>query len=169
MSTVSLDTMPERRERRHNHGTPYTDEELLDRVRLWKKLTGSPPSKGDWSPGQLRRRIAKAVLRVQALKERLAIYESGDFPNETTVRDRFGSLNSALVQAGFEARSVGREPNVRLPGNRPKPKVGVRHLRLYWGRVQECRQPAVSREELRDALYDLGLAAIAEADAMWAR
>lgn len=160
--TPAEPVVPRRRERRHNHGTAYTDEQIVARIQLWAQITGRPPSKRDWSPNQLRRQALKTRKQIDRLTRRLALYELGDFPAETTVRDRFGSLNAALVMAGYEPRATGREPKERTV-EAPKPKTGPKALAEYMAAVEEARQ-ADDPVSLKQALWTLALSAISEAD-----
>lgn len=113
--------IPPRRDRRHNHGKPYTDEQLVARIRLWARVTGAPPSKSDWTPSKLRLFAGAARARAAAHLRTVALYEMGDWPSETAVRDRFGSFSAALVAAGFEPRPPGRPPRAEMPQLRTKP------------------------------------------------
>lgn len=153
--------IPRRRDRRHLHGRPYSDEQILGRIKLWAHVVGSPPSKADWTPAKLRRAAATARGVVERHLTRVALYEMGDFPSETTVRDRFGSMNSALVQAGFEPRPTGRPP-VSGKGTGLRPKIGRPALAEYMEKVSELLDG--DQAQLKHALYDLSLSALYLAD-----
>lgn len=153
--------IPRRRDRRHKHGKPYSDEQILARIKLWAQVVGSPPSKADWTPSKLKSAAATARGVVERHLTRVALYELGDFPSETTVRERFGSMNSALVQAGFEPRPTGRQPTTGTNiGTRPK--IGRAALRDYMNHVTELLDG--DEAQLKRALYDLSLSALYLAD-----
>lgn len=159
--------VPRRRDRRHRHGKPYSDEQIIARISLWAKLTGEPPTKADWTPAKLRSRATAAREAIECKLRLIALYELGDFPSETTVRERFGSLNAALELAGFEPRATGRPPrpdNDAAMRAAPKPKAGEKALRGYFDKVAELREQWGEGPALKAALYDLALSAIAEAD-----
>lgn len=155
--------VPRRRERRHNHGRPYTDEQIIARIQLWAEITGKPPSKRDWTPTRLRSQALKTRENIEALIGLVTLYELGDFPSESTVRDRFGSLNAALVQAGFEPRTVGREPTTRVTSAPSKPRTGPQALEDYLAAVVAARERN-DQAALKRALWDLAMSAITEAD-----
>jgi hypothetical protein len=137
---ATVTRLPRRRERRRNR---YSDEQIIARIRLWAKLTGSPPSKADWTPSKLRRFAARAKGEVERHLRQVALYEVGDFPSETTVRERFGSLNDALVLAGFEPRAAGRPAkpeNEGAAGSRPRAKVGPAALCDYYSETVAARE-----------------------------
>lgn len=159
--------VPRRRDRRHRHGKPYSDEQIIARISLWAKLTGAPPTKADWTPAKLRSRAAAAREAIECKLRLIALYELGDFPSETTVRERFGSLNAALELAGFEPRPTGRPPrpeNDAAARAIRRPKVGEDALRGYFERTAELRAEWGEGPALKSALYELALSAIAEAD-----
>jgi hypothetical protein len=149
--------------RKESGARRFTDEELLDRLHLWRAIVGRPPTMRSWDPSRLEDTIAKGIAN---LRERVAthrqiqdLYRAGDWPSERTVRDRFGSLNAALVVAGYSPRAQGRhEP--RLP--RP-PQVGPEALAARVEAVERARLDG-RKNPLRDALYDLAVAAMTEAD-----
>ena len=153
--------IPRRRDRRHKHGKPYSDEQILARIKLWTQVVGSPPSKADWTPSKLKRAAATARGVVERHLTRVALYELGDFPSETTVRERFGSMNSALVQAGFELRPTGRQPTTGTNiGTRPK--VGRKAIAAYMEAVTDLLDG--DEAQFKRALYDLSLSALYLAD-----
>lgn len=165
--TPAPERVPRRRDRRHRHGKAYTDEQIIARIQLWARLTGGPPAKADWTVAKLRSRATAARESIEAKLRLIALYELGDFPSETTVRDRFGSLNAALVLAGFEPRGTGRPPrpeNEACARTVAKPKVGRSHLARYHKRTVELRDEWGDGPALKAALYELALSAIAEAD-----
>jgi hypothetical protein len=159
--------VPRRRDRRHRHGKPYSDEQIIARIMLWAKLTGDAPTKADWTPAKLRSRAAAAREEIERKLRLIALYELGDFPSETTVRDRFGSMNAALALAGFEPRPPGRPPrpdNEACARKVRKPKVGQDALASYFKRTEKLREKWGDGQALKGALYELALSAIAEAD-----
>lgn len=158
---ADLDDMPEPVDRRHHHGSPYTDEDILARIRLWAKVTGRPPTKADWTPARLRDAASRAHNTVLKHVRTVALYESGDWPSETTVRERFGSMNGALIQAGFPPRETGRQPKSERPFR--KPPTGERALEDLYEAVRGARAAGV-KPGLKAALYDLATSAIIEAD-----
>lgn len=161
---VPAPRIPRRRDRRHRHGRPYTDEQIIARIRLWAELTGEPPTKAAWTTAKLRKYAANARKIVEKHLRTVALYELGDFPSETTVRDRFGSMNGALVAAGFEPRSAGRPNRPENDPPIPKPKVGGAALCAYYSTTVEERLSDGGGPGLKKALYDLALSAILEAD-----
>jgi hypothetical protein len=162
---ATVTRLPRRRDRRHHHGKRYSDQQIIARIQLWAKLTGRPPSKADWTPAKLRRLAAKAKDVIEQYVRIVALYEAGDFPSETTVRERFGSLNDALVLAGYEPRATGRPAkpeNEEAAAGRPRPKTGETALGNYFRSAQLAREEG--GPALKLALYDLALSAIREAD-----
>lgn len=161
-SSAPAPRIPRRRDRAHKRGRPYSDEQIIARIKLWAEITGLPPSKADWNVSRLKQLEATAVATVDRHLRRIALYRLGDFPSETTVRARFGSLNAALVLAGFEPRANGRPPK---SGNRPgvpRPEVGRAALGECYGVVQGVLDG--DQIALKGALYQLGLSAILWAD-----
>jgi hypothetical protein len=152
---------PRRRDRRARKGLGWTDEEIIERIQLYAELTGAPPTKLHLNPAKLLKAANKAAAKRQEHLDRLAFYRSGDWPSEATMRDHFGTFSAALVAAGFEARPTGRQPLGKVP-TKPKPFTGDA-LALLWQRLEETRKEG-DAEELRMALYDLGAAALTEAD-----
>jgi hypothetical protein len=83
-------------ERRRN----WSEQRVLEAIRDWADLTGSPPTLADWSP-------AHALLE----HEGAARYRSapGRWPSASTVAARFGSLRAAIEAAGLRpARERGK-------------------------------------------------------------
>jgi hypothetical protein len=151
----------QRRDRRHRHGKPFTDEQIIGRIQLWAQIVGRPPAKADWNPSRLRLYAKRARDIIDKHLRAIALYELGDFPSETTVRARFGSLNAALELAGFEPRPTGRQPVSDIPQR--KPHVGAIALRGYVRDVERAREQD-DPWALKQALYDLAMSAIAEGD-----
>lgn len=155
--------IPRRRIRRQR-GKPgqrgYTDEQIIGRIQLWERLTGSPPAKADWSPSKLKRRAATVRGHIERHMKLLALYEMGDFPAEATVRARFGSMNAALVRAGFEPRAAGRQPTTGQGIGRPQ--IGRDALERYIAAVQTNLDG--DQTELKASLYELAMSAFWWAD-----
>jgi len=70
----------------------WSERRVLEAIRDWAELTGSPPALADWSP-------AHAVPE----HEGAARYRSapGRWPSASTVAARFGSLRAAIEAAGL--------------------------------------------------------------------
>lgn len=164
----NADRIPRRRTRRQRHKpghAPYSDEQILARIRLWADIVGSPPSKADWTPAKVKRRLATAQGHIERHIRRVALYELGDFPSDVTVRSRFGSMNSAIMQAGiegFEPRSAGRQPTTGTGVG--KPKIGRNALEEYIQDVQAHLDG--DQVELKARLYALAMSAFWWADRM---
>jgi DNA-binding CsgD family transcriptional regulator len=77
----------------------WRDDQVLDAVRAWTRLTGAPPTLYDWSP-------AHAHAGHRGAARYLA--ERGRWLNASSVSRRFGSLRAAVEAAG-----VGGEPRRR--------------------------------------------------------
>jgi DNA-binding CsgD family transcriptional regulator len=69
----------------------WSDEQMLEAVRDWTRLTGAPPTLYDWSPGH-------APAGHSGASRYLA--ERGSWPNASSVTRRFGSLRAAIERAG---------------------------------------------------------------------
>lgn len=154
--------VPKRVERRGNT-RGWTDEEMLDRVRLWAVIVGRPPTFADWHPSQLDIQAKKLTTtlrkRLSAQEEIRRLFEAGDWPGATAVRRHFGSLNAALVIAGFEPRQRGGQPSELRPVHRPGPKA----VGELVADVEQAREDE-DRAKLRESLYQLAVAALTEAD-----
>lgn len=161
--TAEPPKIPPRRDRRHNHGKAFTDEQILARMRLWAQVTGAPPSKDAWTPAAIKLRAGAARQRIERLMTTVALYEGGDWPSEITVRAHFGSWTQAMLQAGFEPRPPGRPPkseNAVLP---QKPRTGPNALEEYKRNVDRARELG-DKAMLKGALYQLAMSAIIEGD-----
>lgn len=149
---------------RHKH---WEDEDILDRVRLWALIVGKPPTLYAWSPYRTKQiietQIGKLRTRVSAHTELKALWEAGDWPSTSLVIDRFGSVNAALVMAGFEPRNPGEHHADLQPVHREK-KTFVE----YVADVDQAREEG-GGEPLRKALYQLAVASLTEADRMSAK
>lgn len=150
-----------------NRHRNWDDEEILDRVRLWALIVGKAPTLYAWSPYRteqiIKSQIGKLRTRVDAHQEMRRLFEVGDWPSTSLVIDRFGSVNAALVMAGFEARSPGNQESELRPVHRERKSVSD-----YAAEVHELRSQG-GGEELRHALYQLAVAALTEADRMGAK
>jgi hypothetical protein len=153
--------IPERRDRRHQHGQPYGKELILERIGLWEEQYGAPPTKTDWDGPKLRVLRDRARARWEACSERVRRYEDGDWPSEVTVREHFGSVNAARAEAGYPPVPVGRPAKSSTPDVRPK--MGEAALRGYFRAVAQARG-ANDTLALKSALYTLAMSAIREAD-----
>jgi IS30 family transposase len=69
----------------------WSDERLLEAIRDWTRLTGTPPTLYDWLPPH-----APAGHRGAARYRA----ERGRWPNASSVARRFGSLRAAVERAG---------------------------------------------------------------------
>jgi IS30 family transposase len=77
----------------------WSDERLLEAIRDWTRLTGSPPTLYDWSP-------AHAPAGHRGAARYLAA--RGRWPNASSIARRFGSLRAAV-----DAADVGGKPRRR--------------------------------------------------------
>jgi transcriptional regulator with XRE-family HTH domain len=70
----------------------WSEQRVLEAIRDWSELTGSPPPLADWSPAHAPRE-----------HEGAARYRSapGRWPSASTVAARFGSLRAAIEAAGL--------------------------------------------------------------------
>lgn len=151
--------IPPRRDRGAKRGKSYSNEQMIARVRLWAKIMGRTPTKRDWQVRDLRFQADVTKAKVNKLTRQIALYEMGDWPSETTVRERFGSLNALLVAAGFEPRPAGRIP-VNEP---PKLKFRPRPLSDISADIEQFRDDG-NKPRYKAALYELAQAAIVLAD-----
>lgn len=153
--------IPPRRDRRHNHGQARSDEQIIERVHLWARVMGTPPTKTDWDGPKLRRLAQRAADNLTAAVARVHRFETGDWPSEASVRERFGSVNAALVQAGYPPVPTGRPARTAAPQRR----VGTGELALgrYFDAVRDARA-AGDATRLRLALETLAISAMREAD-----
>ena len=143
---------------------PWRREELLDRIARWANMYGSPPSKRAWNITKLRGRLY--ILKKEAIRLVLAIqvWEEGDWPSDTTIRDHFGSLNAALVELGYDPRPAGRPqgPLYVVPRTYP---VGQNSLDQLLDQVRNHRDRG-DLAGLKEHLFALAETAIAEADSI---
>lgn len=70
---------------------------ILERIREWADLHGEPPASLDWNPWKARQMHDEP--RARRFED-----AGGYWPNFTTVVERFGTWNTAITAAGFEAR-----------------------------------------------------------------
>lgn len=154
--------VPERTE--HGNGKKrLDDEDILDRIRLWALVVGRPPAMASWQPSKLAHSEARLRTRAQHHRDLIDLYERGDFPSSRLVAERFGSMNAALVAAGYEPRSTGRQPREPVVPRKPGKQWGAKELSAAAGRVKRARS-ARDEEELYAALIELATAAFNEAD-----
>lgn len=162
-------TIPERIERRGGDNEGWSPKEILDRVKLWALVCGRPPAHADWNPSKLRRSEERLLFRARRHARLIELYEAGDFPSPWTVREHFGSMNAALVAAGFDPRSAGRQPGPVVPGA-PAKRYGPEHLDSALTRVSNARQARMREKsveaeaELATSLIELATAAFNEAE-----
>ena len=83
------------------HRRVWTKERVVDAIRAWATLTGSPPTAADWSPAQA---PPNHPGTARYRKERRR------WPSEHVVRKRFGSFRRGLEAAGFKAGIGGPKP-----------------------------------------------------------
>lgn len=156
--------IPKRKDRRGPATRGFTDDDLIDRIHLFALITGAPPTKTSWNPSRVRQLLGSLRDKSRNWARLIALYDAGDWPSEATIRERFGSLNAALVLAGYDARTAGtqwKDPE----GPRPKrrPAYGKQALEDAYAQAQEARVQD-DKEALSDALYDLAVTAFTEAD-----
>jgi hypothetical protein len=86
----------------------WTEQRVLDAIRDWVKLTGTPPGVADWSPAHARaRHRGSAGYRSQP----------GRWPSASVVAARFGSFRRAVEAAsvaGTGARGPGAPSRWRV-------------------------------------------------------
>src|SRR5919108_2892145 len=66
----------------------WSDDQMLEAVREWTRLTGAPPTLYDWSPAHAPAGHGGGAARYLA--------EQGRWPNASSVARRFGSLRGAV-------------------------------------------------------------------------
>jgi hypothetical protein len=74
----------------------WSDQRLLEAIRAWTRLTGTPPTLYDWSP-------AHAPSDHPGAARYLA--EPGRWPSASSVARRFGSLRAAVERTSATGRS----------------------------------------------------------------
>lgn len=100
--------------RRTRTRRPYKDEEIVAAIKAWNEAHGRPPTSTDWNPAARRKFAKNLVAKARQHLGLARMFEEGPWPSVQTVRVHFGSMNAALVAAGFEPRAPGRQP-VREP------------------------------------------------------
>jgi hypothetical protein len=138
----------------------YTHDEIIAAILRWADAhDGEPPAQAAWNPALCRGRARAMAVRAVGHLQRIAEYDSGDWPSEETVRKYFGCWNAALAAAGFSAR-------LRSSGGQPRehdlelvPGVGAANeLERLLDVI--CRAHLDNdRDELQNTLLDLSLAA----------
>jgi hypothetical protein len=78
----------------------WSQQRVLEAIRDWVALTGSPPTLADWSPAHARPGHDGAARYRQA---------PGRWPSASTVASRFGSLRAAIDAAGLRHARVQAE------------------------------------------------------------
>jgi hypothetical protein len=152
--------VPPRRDRRHNHGEPYSNDLIIARIHQWAALYGAPPTKTDLDGPKLRRLADRAAQKAAAALERVTRFEVGDWPAETTIRDRFGTVNAALELAGYPRVLPGRPSRA---GASTLPAAGESALRGYFRDVARARVTG-DPFALKSALLMLAMSALREAE-----
>lgn len=100
----------------------WSDEEIIAKIREWEQAYGEPPRRSDWDPAEARKYMDEMQERALVWAERVAIYESGDWPSARHVSERFGSWNTAIEAADLQPRAPGQ----RTPrGVTPSPRLLV--------------------------------------------
>lgn len=152
--------IPPRRDRRHKHGPPYTNDLIIARLHQWAALYGGPPTKTDLDGPKLRSLADRAGTKAREAMERVTRFERGDWPGEATIRERFGSVNDALELAGYPRVPPGR-PRRAMPS--ALPQAGESALRGYFRDVAHARA-AGDALRLKAALLTLAMSALREAE-----
>ena len=151
-----------RPEKKRVNATRWDPEQIIACVRLWALIVGRPPTRQDWHPTRRNASMEKLVARARAFTRMQWLYRNGDWPGVETVTNHFGSLNAALMIAGFEPRGPGRERGTSYQP-RPALEVGPDVIAERQAGVERARDEGDSGG-LKLALYELGIAAMTEAD-----
>jgi hypothetical protein len=78
----------------------YTADQIVDAIRRWTDVHGTPPARADWEPSRARR---------MGHDWRVARFLAGEWPTTRMVCRCFGTFNAAVVAAGFRPnRAPGR-------------------------------------------------------------
>lgn len=159
--------VPERIDRGNMRGPAFEDDEILERIKLWAAIAGRPPSQIQWgAKGKLEKLIDKLRHRLQQHLDCLDLYQQGDFPTAQTLASRFGSMNAALVAAGFDARPVGKQPAEELDAEMAAARSNGREresLDDAYQRVADARESG-GEDQLHEALVATAMAAFNEAE-----
>jgi hypothetical protein len=159
--------IPERLDRGNMRGPAFKSGELLERLKLWALIVGRPPSEIQWGhPARIRGLIGRLRHRLQTHLDCLELYEQGDWPSYQTIVSRFGSMNAALVAAGFEPRGRGKQPQEELDAEMATARSNGRRresLEEAYERVGAARSEG-DEEQLHDALVATAIAAFNEAE-----
>lgn len=154
--------VPRRPEKKRTQDKAWLPEEIIARVQLWALIVGRPPTRQDWHPSRRNASMEKLLARARAFTRMQWLYKQGDWPGIETVCNHFGSLNAALMIAGYEPRGPGRERGGSyLP--RPAAEVGPEVIADRQQLVDKARATG-DPDRLKLALYELGIAAMTEAD-----
>lgn len=147
--------------------TQWTKEGVVERIQTWAKDMGDPPTQTDWNPARARMHAQAALGKASSWADRIARFETGEWPSDWTVRKLFGSFSSALEQAGIESRPLGRTPRelterqvaALRQRNRGEP-AGPSQLAVKLKAVTSARHGG-DKLALKAALFDLAAAAMA--------
>lgn len=77
--------------------TKWPRERIVERIREWNDMYGTPPTAKDWNPW-----AARFELGHEERAQRFLLAD-GHWPWFTVVARRFGTWNTAIEAAGFEA------------------------------------------------------------------
>lgn len=75
--------------------TYWTRERIIEAIQEWARLYGQPPVAYEWNPTQAE---AKLPRRAREIRKR---FDSGEWPYQNTICERFGTWNAAIAAAGF--------------------------------------------------------------------
>jgi hypothetical protein len=98
----------------------FTNDQILDAIRLWSARYGEPPTMLDWDPARARRR---------GQGWRAERFEDGSWPTANLVRARFDLFSTAVEKAGLAPR---RSPS-RIAANLAGPEAILTAL-VEWTR-----------------------------------
>lgn len=175
-SGVIYDFDGPRQDRRRRH---YTQEEIIAAIRAWNDAYGNPPYASDWNPAKRRFYAHNCLKKARWHLNRARAFEEASWPSVQTVRLHFGSLNAALVAAGFEPRAPGTQPRENGPDNTLRLEANEitraeiaseARFRSLIGRILEAKQ--AGDPEAQQALwYEMAEVAVVLGDragAVWA-
>src|SRR5687768_12493599 len=90
--------------------TRWTRANIIEKIREWVALYGEPPRAADWNP---------SAAKWSGCTWRTERYRAGDWPSLNATKRAFGgSLNAAIIAAGFEPNKPG--PPARRKGASPE-------------------------------------------------
>lgn len=154
----------------NRHRQAWNEAAVLAAVARWIDATGKPPSSDAWQIGRPGKNAQAALAKARAWQETAALYESGEYPSNDTIRRLFGSFSDMLEAAGIPRRPEGRTPRAvteaqeatlrdRAGGMAAGPQQLTHDIRT----VQQANA-AGDRLALRAALMDLAATALAWCD-----